>query len=101
MASRSAVIRRLFLSWLLLAFALTLAISCKPVSQGSGETSTNQPTPSPTPPLPPRRPSIWKDFDSDRSLSSAQAILGYGNPIAGSEPLDKFPTSLKTNLLRH
>jgi hypothetical protein len=99
MASRSAVIRRLFLSWLLLAFALTLAISCKPVSQGSGETSTNQPTPAPTPPLPPRRPSIWKDFDSDRSLASAQAILGYGNRIAASEALDKVRTYLKSELL--
>src|SRR5258708_37225509 len=98
MASRSAVIRRLFLSWLLLAFALTLAISCKPVSQGSGETSTNQPTPAPTPPLPPRRPTIWKDFDGDRSLASAQAILGYGNRIAGSEALDKVRTYLKNEL---
>jgi Peptidase family M28 len=99
MASRCAVIRRFFLSSLLLGFALTLAISCKPVSQGSGESSANQPTASPTPPLPPRRPSIWKDFDSDRSLASAQAILGYGNRIAGSEALDKVRIYLKNELL--
>ena len=98
MASRSAVIRLFFPSWLLLGFALTLAISCKPVSQASSENSTGQPTPAPTPPLPPRRASIWNDFDSDRSLASAQTILGYGNRIAGSEALDKVRTYLKSEL---
>ena len=98
-ANLPAVIRRFFLVSLLLGFALTLAISCKPVSQGSGETSTNQPKSTPTPPLPPRRPSIWNDFDSDRSLVSAQAILGAGNRIAGSEALDKVRAYLKNELV--
>jgi glutaminyl-peptide cyclotransferase len=98
MASRSAVILRRLLFSLPLGFALILAISCKPVSLGSGEPSANQPSATPTPPLPPRRPTIWKDFDGNRSLASAQAILGYGNRIAGSEALDKVRTYLKNEL---
>ena len=98
MASRSAVILRRLLFSLPFGFTLILAISCKPVSLGSGEPSANQPSATPTPPLPPRRPTVWKDFDGDRSLASAQAILGYGNRIAGSEALDKVRTYLKNEL---
>jgi glutaminyl-peptide cyclotransferase len=99
MASRSAVPLRLLLSALLGMAALLLVISCKPVSLGSGEPSANQsPTAQPTPPLPPRRQAIWKDFNSERSMQSAQAILAFGNRIAGSETLDKVRAYLKTNL---
>ena len=98
MASRSAVTLRRLLFSLPLGFALILTISCKPVSLGSGEPSVNQPSATPTPPLPPRRPTIWKDFDGDHSLASAQAILSYGNRIAGSEALDKVRTYLKNEL---
>jgi glutaminyl-peptide cyclotransferase len=95
MASRSAVLFRSLLSPLLLGLALTLIISCKPVSSGSGEPSANQ---KPTPALPPRRQAIWKDFDSEHSLAAAQAILSFGNRIAGSEALDKVRDYLKSNL---
>jgi Peptidase family M28 len=99
MASRSAVPFWSLLSPLLLGFTLTLLISCKPVSQGSGEPSANQSTGTPTPPLPPRRQAIWKDFDSERSLSTAQAILNFGNRIAGSTALDQVRAYLKSNLV--
>ena len=99
MASRSAVPFRSLLSPLLLGFTLTLLISCKPVSLGSGEPSTNQSPGTPTPPLPPRRQAIWKDFDSERSLSTAQAILNFGNRIAGSTALDQVRAYLKSNLV--
>jgi glutaminyl-peptide cyclotransferase len=98
MASRSAVIR-LLLSPLLVGLTLILIISCKPVSQGSGEPSANQSPAKPTPPLPPRRQAIWNDFDSERSLASAQAILSFGNRIAGSEALDRVRGYLKSNLV--
>jgi hypothetical protein len=98
MASRSAIPFRSLLFPLLLGFTLTLLISCKPASQGSGETLTNQSSSTPTPPLPPRRQAIWKDFDSERSLSTAQAILNFGNRIAGSTALDQVRSYLKSNL---
>ena len=99
MASRSAALFRLFLSPLLVGLTLILVVSCKPVSLGSGEPSANQSVATPTPPLPPRRQAIWKDFDSGRSLAAAQAILGFGNRIAGSEALDKVRGYLKSNLV--
>ena len=99
MASHSAALFRLFLSPLLVGLTLILVVSCKPVSLGSGEPSANQSAATPTPPLPPRRPAIWKDFDSERSLATAQAILGFGNRIAGSEALDKVRGYLKSNLV--
>jgi hypothetical protein len=99
MASRSAVPFWLLLSPLLVGFTLTLLISCKPVSIGSGEASTNQSPGTPTPPLPPRRQAIWKDFDSERSLSTAQAVLNFGNRIAGSTALDQVRAYLKSNLV--
>jgi glutaminyl-peptide cyclotransferase len=99
MASRSAALFRLFLSPLLVGLTLILVVSCKPVSLGSGEPSANQSGATPTPPLPPRRQAIWKDFDSERSLAAAQAILGFGNRIAGSEALDKVRGYLKSNLV--
>lgn len=99
MASRSAALFRLFLSPLLVGLTLILVVSCKPVSLGSGEPSANQSVATPTPPLPPRRQAIWKDFDSERSLAAAQAILGFGNRIAGSEALDKVRGYLKSNLV--
>ena len=99
MASRSAALFRFFLSPLLVGLTLILVVSCKPVSLGSGEPSANQSVATPTPPLPPRRQAIWKDFDSGRSLAAAQAILGFGNRIAGSEALDKVRGYLKSNLV--
>jgi glutaminyl-peptide cyclotransferase len=99
MASRSAALFRLSLSPLLVGLTLILVVSCKPVSLGSGEPSANQSVATPTPPLPPRRQTIWKDFDSERSLAAAQAILGFGNRIAGSEALDKVRGYLKSNLV--
>src|ERR1700733_4108172 len=99
MASRRAALFRLFLSPLLVGLTLILVVSCKPVSLRSGEPSANQSAATPTPPLPPRRPAIWKDFDSERSLATAQAILGFGNRIAGSEALDKVRGYLKSNLV--
>jgi glutaminyl-peptide cyclotransferase len=99
MASHSAALFRLFLSPLLVGLTLILVVSCKPVSLGSGEPSANQSVATPTPPLPPRRQAIWKDFDSERSLAAAQAILGFGNRIAGSEALDKVRGYLKNNLV--
>jgi glutaminyl-peptide cyclotransferase len=99
MASRSAALFRLFLSPLLVGLTLILVVSCKPASLGSGEPSANQSVATPTPPLPPRRQAIWKDFDSERSLAAAQAILGFGNRIAGSEALDKVRGYLKSNLV--
>ena len=99
MASHSAALFRLFLSRLLVGLTLILVVSCKPVSLGSGESSANQSVATPTPPLPPRRQAIWKDFDSERSLAAAQAILGFGNRIAGSEALDKVRGYLKSNLV--
>ena len=99
MASHSAALFRLFLSPLLVGLTLILVVSCKPVSLGSGEPSANQSVATPTPPLPPRRQAIWKDFDSERSLAAAQAILGFGNRIAGSEALDKVRGYLKSNLV--
>ena len=99
MASRSAVPFRSLLSPLLLGVTLTLLISCKPVSLGPGEPSANQSPGTPTPPLPPRRQAIWKDFDSERSLSTAQAILNFGNRIAGSTAIDQVRGYLKSNLV--
>jgi glutaminyl-peptide cyclotransferase len=84
---------------LLVGLTLILVVSCKPASLGSGEPSANQSVATPTPPLPPRRQAIWKDFDSERSLAAAQAILGFGNRIAGSEALDKVRGYLKSNLV--
>jgi glutaminyl-peptide cyclotransferase len=98
MASRRVVLFSWFLSPLLLGLTLTLFISCKPVSQGSGDHSSNQSSEKPTPPLPPRRQAIWKDFNSERSLATAQAILAFGNRIAGSDALDKVRGYLKTEL---
>jgi Zn-dependent M28 family amino/carboxypeptidase len=92
MGFRSAVRLRSLLSLLVLGWALMLVFSCKPVKLGSGEGS---PT---TPPLPPRRETIWKDFDSHRSIEAAQTILSYGNRIASSEALDKVRTYLKKEL---
>ena len=100
MASRSAVPFRSLLSPLLVGLTLTLFISCKPVNLGSGQSSANQsPGTTPTPPLPPRRQASWKDFDSERSMSAAQAILGFGNRIAGSTALDQVRGYLKSNLV--
>jgi Peptidase family M28 len=99
MASRSAIPFRSLLCSLLLGFTLTLLISCKPVSLGPGEPSANQSPGTPTPPLPPRRQAIWKDFDSERSLSTAQAILNFGNRIAGSTAIDQVRGYLKSNLV--
>jgi glutaminyl-peptide cyclotransferase len=99
MASRRPVSFCWFLPPLLLGLTLTLAISCKPVSQGSGQPSANQSPGKPTPPLPPRRQAIWKDFDGERSLTGAQAILALGNRIAGSDALDKVRGYLKSNLV--
>lgn len=98
MASHRAVLFRILLCPLLLGWTVTLIVSCKPVSLGSGEPSANQSSATPTPPLPPRRQTIWKDFDSERSMASAQAILSFGNRIAGSETLDKVRDYLKSNL---
>jgi hypothetical protein len=95
MASRSAVSFRSLLSLLLLGLDLTLLISCKPVSLGP---SADQSSGTPTPPLPPRREAIWRDFNSERSMSSAQAILDFGNRIAGSDALDQVRGYLKSNL---
>src|SRR6201982_4077829 len=99
MASRSAVPFWSLLSPLLLGLTLTLLISCKPASWVSGESSANQSHETPPPPLPPRRQAIWKDFDSERSLSAAQAILGFGNRIAGRTALDPVRGYLKSNLV--
>jgi hypothetical protein len=98
MAARSAIPFRSLLFPLLLGLPLALLISCKPASQGSGGTSKNQSSSTPTPPLPPRRQTIWKDFDSERSLSTAQAILNFGNRIAGSTATDQVRSYLKSNL---
>ena len=99
MGSRSAVLLRLALPCLMVGWVMTLLISCKPVTLGSGQAS---PAPSPaatqTPPLPPRRVTIWKDFNSQRSLESAQTILSYGNRIAASDSLDKVRVYLKQEL---
>jgi glutaminyl-peptide cyclotransferase len=98
MASHRAVLFRILLCPLLLAWTVILISSCKRVSLGAGEPSDNRSSPTPTPPLPPRRQTIWKDFDSARSMASAQAILSFGNRIAGSEALDKVRDYLKSNL---
>jgi|GEM_PF-1201280 len=98
MASRRAVPFHWFLTLFILGLTLTLFNSCKPVSLGSGEPSTNQSPEKPTPPLPPRREAIWKDFDSERALATAQSILALGNRIAGSEALDKVRGYLKSSL---
>jgi glutaminyl-peptide cyclotransferase len=100
MGYRSAVLLRSALSWLVLGWTLTLVISCKPVTLGSGQASASpSPATTQTPPLPPRRETIWKDFDSQRSLASAQTILSYGNRIAASDALDKVRAYLKNDLV--
>jgi hypothetical protein len=44
---------------------------------------------SPTPPLPPRRKAIWNDFDGERALDTAKAILRFGQRISGAESLNQ------------
>jgi hypothetical protein len=90
-------VSRLFL--LLLLGSLATVVSCKPAAQTAGEGSQGQPSASPTPPLPPRRETIWKDFDSEHSLETAQAILGLGNRIAGSDALNAVRAYIKKELV--
>jgi Peptidase family M28 len=86
------------LLFLLLLGSLATVVSCKP-AQISGDGSHDQPTSSPTPPLPPRRETIWKDFDGEHSLEMAQAILGLGNRIAGSDAVNAVRAYLKKELV--
>ena len=100
MGFRSAALPSFRLFFLVLfGLPVALLISCKPASQSSGDNSAGQPTATPTPPLPPRREAIWKDFDAQRSLQTAQSILGYGNRVAGSNVLDKVRAYLQKNLV--
>jgi glutaminyl-peptide cyclotransferase len=52
-------------------------------SPGAGQTLVA----SPTPPLPPRRKVIWNDFNGERALDTAKAILRFGQRISGTESL--------------
>jgi hypothetical protein len=65
-------------------------------SPGAGQT----PLASPTPPLPPRRDSIWKDFNGERALDTAKAILRFGQRISGSEPLNQLRPYIVAELKR-
>jgi glutaminyl-peptide cyclotransferase len=78
------------------AFALSAAIiwllcSCekKPETENSNQSPSAGQTlaASPTPPLPPRRKAIWNDFNGERALDTAKAILRFGQRISGSESL--------------
>jgi glutaminyl-peptide cyclotransferase len=55
-------------------------------SPGAGQTVAA----SPTPPLPPRRTAIWNDFNGERALDTAKAILRFGQRISGTESLNQL-----------
>jgi glutaminyl-peptide cyclotransferase len=54
-------------------------------SPGAGQTLAA----SPTAPLPPRRQAIWNDFNGERALDTAKAILRFGQRISGTESLNQ------------
>jgi hypothetical protein len=78
----------------LVAFMSLFLCSCEKKSET--EESKQSPAPgqtpatSPSPPLPPRRNAIWKDFNGERALDTAQAILRFGQRISGTEPLNQL-----------
>src|SRR5260221_5184915 len=82
-----------FSSFLLFAVIILFLCSCekKPETETSNQSpGTGQTPSSPTPPLPPRRKAIWNDFNGERALDTARAILRFGQSISGTEPLNQL-----------
>ena len=83
-----------FSSTLLLAVIILFLCSCekKPETEKSNQSPGAGQTPpsSPTPPLPPHRKAIWNDFNAERALDTARAILRFGQRISGTEPLNQL-----------
>src|SRR5258705_10584341 len=80
-------------SFLLFAVSILFLCSCekKPETETSNQSPGAGQTPSsPTPPLPPRRKAIWNDFNGERALDTARAILRFGQRISGTEPLNQL-----------
>jgi peptidase M28-like protein len=75
--------------------AVTIWLLCSCEKKPEKENSTQSPgagqtlAASPTPPLPPRRKAIWNDFNGERALDTAKAILRFGQRISGSESLNQ------------
>jgi hypothetical protein len=80
--------------------ALTLSAAiiwllCSCEKKPETETSSQSPSAgqtlaaSPTPPLPSRRKEIWNDFNGERALDTAKAILRFGQRISGTELLNQ------------
>jgi len=87
--------------FVLCAILSSFLCSCekKPqAEQSPGPTQT--PQLSPTPPLPPRRATIWKDFDGQRALDTAKAILRFGQRISGTEPINQLRPYISEELER-
>jgi Peptidase family M28 len=80
----------------IVALATGLLCSCerKPETEESNQTPGAGQTlaASPTPPLPPRRKTIWNDFNGKRALDTAKTILRFGQRISGTEPLNQLRT---------